>query len=57
MLVCAYLCMAGYLHVQTNIEEQESPIPGQTRETRERGMEAEIYQGDMLNKRGLNPNN
>lgn len=28
MLVCAYLCMAGYLHVQDNIEEQELPVPG-----------------------------
>lgn len=51
MLVCAYLYMAGYLHVQANIEEQESLVPGQTRETRQRGMEAEFYQGDMINKR------
>ena len=53
MLVCAYLCTAEYLHVQASMEEQESPVPGKTRE---RGMEAEIYQGDMINKRGLNTN-
>lgn len=43
MLVCAYLYMAGYLHVQANLEEQESLVPGQTRETRERGMGGQSF--------------